>query len=271
LWEKQIEVFKEEEMDALLESYLHGLKCLKEEVKANGGDYGSLDLLQMRLKENIDARMRGDTKDNQAQRMEILASLNGHTRNLYSLSFDDYCQQCGQRSFQVMPIAATVQNMGGIQDVAVTIEGNTARNAEQLVTPSDLPPIVEQAFILLAHVNGYIATLQENVQKAKGVFNDKANIGQEQCRAAFSLFCLFDYRNFPDYNSSLFRAKTRLQHLNEQINALICLCEICDDVDRYAKLNAKKVQNLIGILDSLYYEIGSIQNLLSSVDISYKE
>src|SRR5437667_7981166 len=116
-------------MDALLESYLHGLKCLKEEVKANGSDYGALDLLQMRLKENIDARMRGDTKDNQAQRMEILASLNGHTRNLYGLSFDEYCQQCGQRSSHVMPIAVTVQNMVVTQDVAVAIEGDSARNA----------------------------------------------------------------------------------------------------------------------------------------------
>jgi hypothetical protein len=90
-------------MDARLEAYLRGLGRLKAEVEADGGDYQVLDLLQMRLKENIDARMNGDTKDNQAQRMEILASLNRFTRNLYSISFDEYCQLNTSQQFSPKP------------------------------------------------------------------------------------------------------------------------------------------------------------------------
>jgi len=256
-------------MDARQESYLQGLSSLIEEVKVGGDDYQWLDILRIRLKENIDATVKGDTRDNQAQRMEILASLNGFTRDRCGLSFDEYCQKCGQRSSHVIPVAKAAKNIITVKDISTATEVNIGENAEQLVSLSDLPlPIEEQTVNLLTNVNKYIAILQKNVQKARDIFNDNT-IGREQCKDVLAIFHPFDYHDFPEYNQSLYRAKVRLQRLNEYINDLIGLCEVCGDIDRNARLNVKKIQNLIGTLDSLYYEIGSIQSLLGCVDINY--
>lgn len=80
-------------MEALLSSYLSGLRVLKSKVEKGGDDYQIISILQMRLKENIEKRrIQSDTKDIDADRMVILSTANEISERLFNKSFDDFYQ-----------------------------------------------------------------------------------------------------------------------------------------------------------------------------------
>jgi hypothetical protein len=251
-------IFKEEEMDALLDSYLYALSHLKEEVKDNKEILQELDMLQIRLRDNFRQKIYGSAKESQADRNEILSLLNGITRNICNKSFDEYCQSFNNKSRQVERQK---------EEVVDPTENITIECIEPLSNVDNLPNVVQQTSSFLDIVNNYVVTLQKNVQKAREIFNNNADISQERCEDALSSFYLLDCSNFPTYNQSLFKAKVRLQHLNEQVNKLIDLCEICNDVDQHAKSAEKKIQQIMGILDSLFYDVTSVQALLNTIDV----
>lgn len=249
-------------MTGLPEFYLQGLKYLREEVKSSGENYKLVDMLYIRLKENIEIRnMHGDAGTT-AGRMEILKTANDISDKLFDMSFEDYCQS---RNHQILPPVAIEQ------EVIPVIEKDIVDVSERAIAASvanNQSEKVQQAIAFLARVNQYVATLRENVLKAKGVFPDdkNTNIDRGQCKDALSSFFVFECDDFPVYNQSLYRARVRMLNLKDKVNKLIGLCGVCNDIDRYGRLNAKKVQELIGMLDSLYYEVLSIQKLLGNID-----
>jgi hypothetical protein len=251
-------IFKEEEMDALLDSYLYALSHLKEEVKDNKEILQELDMLQIRLRDNFRQKIYGSAKESQADRNEILSLLNGITRNICNKSFDEYCQ-----SFNNKNIYVERQK----EEVIDPIENIIIESIEESSNVDDLPNVIPQTNSFLDIVNDYVVTLQKNVQKAREIFNNNADISQEHCEDALSSFYLLDCSNFPEYNQSLYRAKVRLQHLNEQVNKLIDLCEICDDVDHPSKTVERKILDVMNALELLFYDVASVQVLLNTIDV----
>lgn len=244
-------------MSTLLDSYLEALSRLKKEMNVNSYNRRHIDLLEVRLIENIDNSLYGNTKENSAERYEILDRLNEITRNLHDVSFYEYCQLSPPYT---LPVVNLIQE---IEDHAGTTFNNSSDQIAVSEEPSD---IVQQTINFIVSVSEYVVILQKNVQSAKGVFSDHANISQEHCEKELSSFTLFDCTNFPDYNRSLHKAKTRLQYLNFQVNKLIDLCDICDDVDRPSRSYKKKIQELVGILDVLSHDVVSVQTDLDRVD-----
>lgn len=243
-------------MSALHESYLRCLNRLREEVKAAENDevLEVLDILKIRLTENLETlRLQGDPDENKSKRYQILEQLNKITRELYYSSFDDYCESKSQPSPLIpfrekTPIPSTPSTPNIDEEIAVP--SNTSALAQQTDAEDAVQPTI--AFFLT--VKTYITTLHMNVQKAQEVFNSDS-ISQEQCKEVLSSFSLFDCSNFPDYTPHLYRAKTRLQYFNHQVNRLRDFCEICDNVDRPSKASTKKIQEIIGILNPLRYDI----------------
>jgi hypothetical protein len=241
-------------MTGLPEFYLQGLKYLREEVKEAGGNYQVLDILYIRLKENIETRdMHGDAGTT-AARMEILKTANDISDKLFDISFEDYCQS---RNHQILQQAVIEKEVVSVNKQVITASVSDNQSEQ-----------VQQAIAFLASVNHYVATLRENVQRAKGIFSDdkNTNIHRGQCKEVLSPFSVFECDDFPIYNQSLYRARARMLYLKDEVNKLIVFCGFCNDIDRYGRLNAKKVQALVGMLDSLYYEIPSIQKLLDNID-----
>jgi hypothetical protein len=251
-------------MMGLPDFYLQGLKYLREEVKNHGEDYKLIDMLYIRLKENIETRNRQGDAGTTAARMEILETANDISNKLFNVSFIDYCQS---HDHLTLPPIVIEQEMVSVVEKDVISDSKQAREAS---ISTSQPEKMQQAIDFLATVNHYVATLRENVLKAKGIFPDdkNTNIDRRQCRSVLSSFFVFECDDFPVYNQSLYRARARMLNLKDEVNKLTGLCGVCNDIDRYGKLNAKKVQELVGMLDSLYYEVLSIQKLLGNIDFS---
>ncbi len=249
-------------MSTLLDSYLGALSRLKGEVHASSYDRRQIDILEARLSENIDRSLYGSTKENLAERYEILDVLNGIIRKLIGMSFYEYCRL---NTLYTLPIVHLVQKVDDHTSTPPTI------SYDQRSIPDNPLGRIQQALPFIVSASEYVATLQKNVQSAKGIFSNNATIGQEQCEKELSSFVPFDCSNFPAYNHSLYRAKTQLQYLNSQVNELKSLCEICDDSDRHSRANQKKLQELIRILNLLSYDVIRVQTLLDGVDAEVQE
>lgn len=243
-------------MGMSLKSYLSGLNSLREEMKEDEEAVHTLDVIEYRLNDIYDdLKKYGDTEDNRKDRTEIFGTLNEYTRNLHNISFYQYCRINKNRKHIIV---------NDKQRVIVATENSVGERSEQILVSDSVLDIVQQA---INFASEYIDILQNHVQKAREVFNKDTNVDREHCEDALAAFYLFDCSNFPEYNQSLYRVKTRLRYVIEQVNTLVDLQEICANVDGHPSLNIKKMQKLRGILDSLYYETSSIQTLLRSVDI----
>lgn len=255
-------------MAELSEIYLQGLTQLRREMKEMGEDYPLVDSLHMRLKENIEAKKRnGDTKDMSAARIEILQTANDITDKLFDMSFDDYCKSKSQLSESLTIID---------QETDISITKSSINSSEQITETflsDNQPEKVQQVLDFLAKFESYLVELQVNIQKARSIFTEdrSTNIDRGKCREALSAFSIFDCTNLPVYNQSLYRAKTRLQHLRDEVNRLIGMHGFCNDYDRNGRINGKKLQDLIGLLDSLYSEITSVQKLLRNIDTNISD
>jgi hypothetical protein len=259
-------------MIKLWKSYLFGLKSLKEAIKVKGEDVQRVDMLQLRLKENIEKSGYGYSKDLQADRIEILDELNDITRSMYDISFDEYCQACQPA------ISATVtlrEELAVVEDVeepgsSVTIQEELAV-VEDVEVPGSSEELllhrIQQSGNFLLALTDYLVEIQKNAQKTKEIFaGDLTGVSQKQCENIFSSFSLFDCSNFPEYHPALYKTKVRLQHLNEQIKMLIDMCEICGGIDLPSRSTGKKVQSLIALLDLLMYDAKSIHTLIKSIE-----
>lgn len=259
-------------MSALHDSYLHGLNRLMEEVKAKGDHARQelLEVLQLRLAENLEkVSFQRDTRENESQRFEVLQQLNKITGELYDISFYGYCQLKSQPPSIITigektPIPSAQHTPNIEEEVAVS--GNTPA----LVQRADTEGTEQQTNAFFLTVKAYLTTLHTNVQKAQEVFNSDT-VSQEQCEEALSSFYLFDCSNLPDYNPPLYRAKTRLQYFNQQVNRLRDFCEICDDVDRPSKTNIKKIQEIIGILNPLLYDVEIFLRQFNTIDMTISQ
>lgn len=74
----------------LLEPYVKGALRLYEEVEKDSADHTIVYSLYIRLKENVDSTIFGDTSEKRSERIEILSSLNHITERLFGCSFIDY-------------------------------------------------------------------------------------------------------------------------------------------------------------------------------------